>query len=218
MEGQVGASGGVFTSVDDAVAGAALATTLDAEAGYDVSLDPYGLTGGLTTQSMTNGESLSTGRASALPQPTQAQSGHVATQVAGAMANSLAKGETKFQMRFDPPELGRVDVSLKVAKDGTVHAHLTVERPETLDMFLRDQRGLERAFQEAGLKADMENLQFSLQDQGGQAFAGNEGGQDQSAPSWSQASGAGGAEEPAAVAEVAARYGARGSSGLDIRI
>ncbi|NVK35428.1 MAG: flagellar hook-length control protein FliK [Rhodobacteraceae bacterium] len=104
-------------------------------------------------------------------------SGQISMQVAGAMARNLQNGNTRFQMRFDPPELGRVDVSMKVASDGSVQAHMIVERPETLDMFLRDQRALERALESAGLSTNSENLQFSLKDQSGQGqqFAEGEG-------------------------------------------
>lgn len=135
------------------------------------------------------GEVLASRGADALQNPTQAQSGQVATQVAAEVARNLRNGQTRFQMRFDPPELGRVDVNLKVGRDGSVQAHLIVERPETLDMFLRDQRGLERALEAAGLNADSENLKFSLNDngsgesafaqdenaEGGDSYAGNAG-------------------------------------------
>ncbi|MEM9632038.1 MAG: flagellar hook-length control protein FliK, partial [Pseudomonadota bacterium] len=119
-------------------------------------------------------------RTESLQTPTQAQSGQVATQVAAEIARNLKNGQTKFQMRFDPPELGRVEVNMKVASDGSVQAHLIVERPETLDMFLRDQRGLERALEAAGLNANSNDLQFSLKQEGGGEFASGEGASDQS--------------------------------------
>ncbi len=119
-------------------------------------------------------------RTESLQVPGQAQSGQVSMQVAAEIARNLKNGQTRFQMRFDPPELGRVDVNMRVGADGGVHAHLIVERPETLDMFLRDQRGLERALEAAGLSADSENLQFSLKQEGGREFASGDGQSDQS--------------------------------------
>lgn len=145
------------------------------------------------------------------------QSGQVAMQVAGAMAKNLQNGNTRFQMRFDPPELGRVEVSMKVSSDGTVHAHMIVERPETLDMFMRDQRGLERALQDAGLNANSENLQFSLRDQGGQGqgFAGNDGFFEDDGFGF----GSGGAgDDVDAVEQITQLQLGSGNSGLDIRI
>jgi len=87
---------------------------------------------------------------------------------AAAIARNAAQGENRFSMRLDPPELGRVDVRLKIGDDGLARAHLIVERPETLDMFLRDQRALERSLEQAGVKTDGNSLQFSLKgDEGG---------------------------------------------------
>ncbi len=114
-------------------------------------------------------------RTESLQAPSQSQSGHVATQVAAEIARNLKNGNTRFQMRFDPPELGRVEVEMKVSQDGKVQAHLRVDRPETLDMFLRDQRGLERALEAAGLNTDSDNLQFSLRQDGGQQFGSQQG-------------------------------------------
>lgn len=127
------------------------------------------------------GDGMGAMRTESLQVPTQAQAGQVATQVAAEIARNLKNGQTRFQMRFDPPELGRVEVNMRVGADGGVHAHLIVERPETLDMFLRDQRGLERALEAAGLNADSENLQFSLKQDGSRDFASDDGQSDQSA-------------------------------------
>ncbi|MEJ8472733.1 flagellar hook-length control protein FliK [Roseibium algae] len=102
------------------------------------------------------------------------QTNAAAAQVAGAIARNAQNGQTRFQMRLDPAELGRIDVHMKMASDGSVQAHLIVERPETLDLFMRDQRGLEKALESAGLNTDSNSLQFSLQDQGGQQFASSQ--------------------------------------------
>ncbi len=71
----------------------------------------------------------------------------------------------QFEIRLNPPELGRVDVRLEFGKDGQVTTHLIVERPETLEMLNKDSRQLTRALEEAGLKLDNDGLSFSLQDQ-----------------------------------------------------
>ncbi|MBO9425631.1 flagellar hook-length control protein FliK [Labrenzia sp. R4_1] len=123
------------------------------------------------TATVRGGEMQGAARTEALQTPNQAQSSQLASQVAVEMARNLKNAQTRFQMRFDPPELGRVDVNMKVAADGSVQAHLIVERPETLDMFLRDQRGLERALEAAGLNANSNDLQFSLKQGPGQQFA-----------------------------------------------
>jgi hypothetical protein len=45
---------------------------------------------------------------------------------------------------------------------GNINARLTVERSETLDMFQRDQKTLERALTQAGLDSSKTNLEFAL--------------------------------------------------------
>lgn len=143
------------------------------------SLTDVGVTGeGAAT--VRGGDLTGAARTESLQAPNQAQSGQAASQVAAEIARNLKNSQTRFQMRFDPPELGRVEVNMKVASDGSVQAHLIVERPETLDMFLRDQRGLERALEAAGLNTSSSDLQFSLKQEGGGDFASGEGAQGQS--------------------------------------
>lgn len=76
-------------------------------------------------------------------------------------------GQRRFEIRLDPPELGRIDVKLDVDSKGNATTKLVVERPETLDMLQRDARGLEKALQSAGLKMDSGGLEFSLSQQNG---------------------------------------------------
>ncbi|OEO29264.1 hypothetical protein VW23_026430 [Devosia insulae DS-56] len=83
-------------------------------------------------------------------------------QVAFEVVRQFEAGNTRFQIRLDPPELGRIDVKLDVDKSGAVNARLTVERPETLDLMQRDQRALQQALQQAGLDGQKTNLEFSL--------------------------------------------------------
>jgi len=71
-------------------------------------------------------------------------------------------GANRFQLRLDPPELGRVDVRMEVSAEGKLSAVIAVERPETLDLLQRDSRALERSLMEAGLKTDGNSLSFSL--------------------------------------------------------
>jgi len=53
--------------------------------------------------------------------------------------------------------------------DGRVSAVVTADNKDTLDLLQRDQRALERALQDAGLKADSGSLSFNLR-------GGGEGG------------------------------------------
>lgn len=73
-------------------------------------------------------------------------------------------GKNRFEIRLDPPDLGRIDVRLDVDRQGQVTSHLVVDRSETLDLLRRDAPSLERALQSAGLKTDG-GVEFSLRDQ-----------------------------------------------------
>jgi chemotaxis protein MotD len=95
------------------------------------------------------------------PQPAAIPLSGVAIEIAG---KALA-GKNRFEIRLDPPELGRIDVRLDVDRDGNVTSRLTVDRPDTLELLRRDAAGLERALQDAGLKTANNGLQFSLRDQ-----------------------------------------------------
>jgi flagellar hook-length control protein FliK len=81
------------------------------------------------------------------------------------IAARMQAGRNRFEIRLDPPELGRVDVRLDVDREGNVTSRLVVERTETLDLLRRDASQLERALQQAGLKTGDNSLQFSLRDQ-----------------------------------------------------
>jgi flagellar hook-length control protein FliK len=55
------------------------------------------------------------------------------------IAGKALAGKNRFEIRLDPPELGRIEVRLDVDRDGNVTSRLTVERVETLDL-LRGRR------------------------------------------------------------------------------
>jgi hypothetical protein len=86
--------------------------------------------------------------------------------VAVEIAAQALAGKNRFEIRLDPPELGRIDVRLDVDRDGRVTSRMTVERPETLHLLRREAPQLERALQDAGFKTGDNAMQFSLRDQG----------------------------------------------------
>ncbi|GEO98769.1 flagellar hook-length control protein FliK [Methylobacterium haplocladii] len=60
----------------------------------------------------------------------------------------------RFEIRLDPKELGRIDVSIDIDKEsGTVGARLVVDRPETLALLQRDASSLQQALAQTGLDA-----------------------------------------------------------------
>ncbi|MET3924158.1 flagellar hook-length control protein FliK [Devosia sp. 2618] len=93
-------------------------------------------------------------------------------QLAFEIARQVTDGNTRFQIRLDPADLGKIDVRLDIDTSGHVKARLVVEKSETLDLMQRDQRGLEKALQQAGLDSNKTSLEFSLK-QG--PFSGQQG-------------------------------------------
>jgi flagellar hook-length control protein FliK len=130
------------------------------------------------------------------------------------IAASANSGKTRFEIRLDPAELGRIDVRIDIDRHGQVTSHLTVERPETLSMLRQDANQLQRALDNAGLSTGNSGLQFSLRDQSSQGQ--NDGNQSNPNAQRLVVS-----EEDSVPAVVAGRsYGRMlgSSSGVDIRV
>lgn len=104
-------------------------------------------------------------------------------QVAFEVVRQFEAGNTRFQIRLDPADLGRIDVKLDLEKNGTINARMFVERPETLDLMMRDQRALQQALQQTGLDMSKTNLEFSLRQN---PFAGSGGNMGQGGSSGGQ--------------------------------
>ncbi len=71
-------------------------------------------------------------------------------------------GQTQFDVRLDPPELGRVDIRL-IAGDKSIDSLiLSFENQSTLDYFRQDRESLNTTLQEAGFDTDKNNISFEL--------------------------------------------------------
>ncbi|WP_407527627.1 flagellar hook-length control protein FliK [Methylobacterium oryzisoli] len=123
-------------------------------------------------------------------------------------------GSNRFEIRLDPADLGRIEVSLDIDREHRAKAHLVVERPETLALLQRDARSLEQALAQAGFEASDAAVSFSLRD--GSGGQGQAGGGDSGRPQGRTPHGAGEAELAPVPAAPVMRLAGR--SGLDIRI
>lgn len=154
----------------------------------------------------------------ASPGPVSPNTPHVpVSALAVHIAQQHKNGARRFDIRLDPPELGRIEVRLDVSRDGQVTTHLVVERSETLDLLQRDARQLERALQNAGLNTSDDGMKFSLKDQGlaqGGQDQGDAGSEEDSVSASSTREADAAANDEAMPPPV--RYLA--TSGLDIRI
>lgn len=89
-------------------------------------------------------------------------------------ARSLS-GAKQFEIRLDPPELGRVEVRLSIDASGKTQAHMTADQPQTLDLLRKDAPALTQALRDAGLDVSQSGLNFSLRGQDRQAGDRNNG-------------------------------------------
>jgi len=127
---------------------------------------------------------------------------------------SIKSGKSRFEIRLDPADLGRIDVRIDIDRNGQVTSHLTVEKPETLSILRQDAPQLQRALDDAGVKTGSGGLQFSLRDQ-------SSSGQNNGGDSRPNAQRLIITDEDAIPATVAGRsYGRSlgGSGGVDIRV
>jgi flagellar hook-length control protein FliK len=84
------------------------------------------------------------------------------------LQNNISAGVNTMTLQLEPAELGKMNVRLSFAKDGTVKAHMTVDKPETLALLQKDSAHLQRALQQSGLTTDENSLSFDLRQQGQQ--------------------------------------------------
>ena len=71
-------------------------------------------------------------------------------------------GPGRVVVRLDPAELGRVQIGILRPADGPARIELLAERPDTLQLLMRDQPALHRALDLAGVPAEGRVLHFQL--------------------------------------------------------
>jgi flagellar hook-length control protein FliK len=127
-------------------------------------------------------------------------------------ARSLS-GAKQFEIRLDPPELGRVDVRLSIDAAGKAVAHMATDQPQTLDLLRKDAPALTQALRDAGLDVSQNGLNFSLRGQDRQS-GDNQNGPQSRKSSLSARLAIQAAQAPAALAYAGAASNAR----LDIHV
>ena len=121
---------------------------------------------GIVTTNVTTASQTATAAATAATEPTVSLAG-----LPVAIASRAQAGSSQFDIRLDPPELGRIEVQLSVDSDGQVVSHITADRQDTLNLLQSQQPQLQQALEQAGLKTSDSAMQFSLRDQ---SFAGQQ--------------------------------------------
>lgn len=87
-------------------------------------------------------------------------------QVKINITKSAVKGVDKIAIQLKPEDLGHIEIKMQIAKDGKLQAHITSNRPDTLDMLQKEVQSLEKAFNDAGFQTDEGSLSFSFRDDG----------------------------------------------------
>lgn len=140
----------------------------------------------------------------------------VAEQVHVAVQRATKEGIDQLTIQLEPADLGRVEVKMTTGADGQTQLSFMVDKAETMDALARDARTLERALQDAGVKADAGNMQFNLRQQA-HADTGQQGQQQGGRNAYGEAEDDEAAIAPQAAAAAARNYTLTLRDGVDIR-
>lgn len=139
-------------------------------------------------------------------------------------------GIDRITIQLTPEDMGRVDVRLDVGADGRTHIVFTMDKADVFEQLQRDARFLEKALQDAGVKADAGSMEFNLRQQNQGAFAqagaNGDGSNSQREPQWDEDGqplvGSGVAAEGDDVSSaddgIVQNYTVSVNNGLDIRV
>jgi flagellar hook-length control protein FliK len=95
---------------------------------------------------------------SAAPRPAPAQE-----EFAKLLARRLDSGGSHFDIRLNPPELGRVEARLIVGDDGKATMTLKFDNQAAFDLFARDEAALRAAIAGSGFQFGAGDLAFTLE-------------------------------------------------------
>jgi len=87
-----------------------------------------------------------------------------AQQVSAALVSLAGApgGGQRMTLRLEPAELGQVQIRIDRPQDAPAQVDITVQRPETLTLLLRDQTQLQRALDQAGVPPDGRSLTLHI--------------------------------------------------------
>ena len=140
--------------------------------GTQTSFGDTGFAGtGSSTQSSATTSTTQTAAAERPLPPAQ----QIIDQIKVSITRAAKAGLDKVTIQLKPHELGRVDVQLEMSEDHKVRVTVTADNKDTLALLQNDQRTLERALNDAGLRTDSNNLHFSLRSDSDAQNAANEG-------------------------------------------
>lgn len=89
---------------------------------------------------------------------------HSPEDIAELIARKLDDGASEFDLRLDPPELGRIEARLTLGDDGAARLLVKFDNQAAYDLFARDEAALRMAFADAGYNFGGGALAFVLED------------------------------------------------------
>ena len=146
--------------------GVALSSTSDASTAAALSNSTTKPVGSYDFASQLSATRATNGGTAGLPSPIE--------QIAVQLHKQVVDGNDQMTLQLRPEELGRIDIKLEFSSDNKVQGTVVVDNQTTLDLLSKDSGSLQRALQDAGLRADSGSLQFSLRD-GGQQGSSSQG-------------------------------------------
>ncbi|MEO1251213.1 MAG: flagellar hook-length control protein FliK [Pseudomonadota bacterium] len=101
-------------------------------------------------------------KAPAQPAPPFSQT--TAEDFAKLLARRLETGGTHFELRLDPPSLGRIEATMRLGDDGENTLALKFETQAALEKFSLDEATLRTMLASSGFEFGRDRLEFALQD------------------------------------------------------
>ncbi|MBK8174562.1 MAG: flagellar hook-length control protein FliK [Rhodospirillales bacterium] len=102
-----------------------------------------------------------------------------AAQIAEHLGKAVHDRVQRIDIALEPAALGRIEVRLDFARDGSVSATFIADRRDAFEALRADAGDLQRALADAGVKTDAGSLGFSMREQGtnggGSRFAAFDG-------------------------------------------
>ena len=117
-----------------------------------------------------------TAQSAAARTPHSAQMAAMVSRVGEQFLERFNGQSSKFEIRLDPPELGKVDIRVEVGRDGKVMAVLSARDPSVADALMRGAKTLENALTQAGLNLSEGGVSVQL-DQRNASGSGAHAGQ-----------------------------------------
>ncbi|MCF6293644.1 MAG: flagellar hook-length control protein FliK, partial [Robiginitomaculum sp.] len=128
---------------------------------FGLSLEPEVGSSTLASKS-TSQSSIGQNAATANPALATKIGAETVSKFAARLAMRAVSGATKFEMRLDPPQLGRIEVKIAMTSDNRVQAVMIVENPEVFQDLQKGADSLRKALIREGFDLGSNDLEFQL--------------------------------------------------------